>query len=213
MKAKVISLINQKGGAGKTFLSIHIADYFAKKGRRVLLVDADQQASSMAWSSAAENEEIPFPVIGLTKDIIHKDIEVIAKDYDVVVIDSPPRANIAAKSIIMASDLVVIPVQPSPLDIWSTKEIIDWLDEVLVLKPELEARFVINRKIVNTAIGEEVKEALKDYPVKQFKTSISQRVGFTECLTTGQTIFDTEPKSIGSKELNKLLKEIMGVIK
>lgn len=65
----------------------------------------------------------------------------------------------------MASDLVLIPVQPSPYDVWAAKEIVDLIHEAHVFKPTLKAAFVINRKIVNTALGRDVADALAEYPI------------------------------------------------
>src|SRR5262249_22946686 len=152
---KVISVLNQKGGAGKTTLSIHIATALARRGEKVILIDADQQGSALDWSVARDGEP-PFPVAGLPKASIHKDLPRLVSGYDTVLIDGPPRVYDVARSAIMASDLVLIPVQPSPYDVWAAKEIVDLLQEASVYKGKLKSAFVINRKIVNTAIGRDV---------------------------------------------------------
>ena len=90
------------------------------------------------------------------------------------------RVYDVARSAIMASDLVLVPVQPSPYDVWAAKEIIDLMTEASVYKPTLQKAFVINRKIVNTAIGRDVAQALSDYPIPVLKAAICQRVPFVE---------------------------------
>ena len=104
-------------------------------------------------------------MIGLPKPSLHRDMPTIAADYDAVVIDGPPRVNELARSAIMASDVVLVPVQPSPYDVWAAEEIITLLKEASIYKEKLKSAFVINRKIVNTAIGRDVKEALSEYPL------------------------------------------------
>ena len=88
----IIGVLNQKGGVGKTTVATNLAAVCAKAGNRVLLVDADPQGSSMAWSSAREGEPL-FPVISMAKPTLHKDLPELASDYDVVIIDGAPRVN------------------------------------------------------------------------------------------------------------------------
>ncbi len=113
---KVIAILNQKGGVGKTTLAVHIATALARKKRSVLLLDANPQGSALDWAAARHGEKL-FPVIGLPKSSIHKELPAVAANFDVVLIDGPPRVYDVARSAIMASDLVLVPVQPSPYDV------------------------------------------------------------------------------------------------
>lgn len=206
-----ISIQNQKGGVGKTTLAIHISHALSlKKGVRVLLVDADPQGSARDWAAAREDKP-PFSVIGLDRPTLHRDLPALAKDYDHVVIDGPPRVSDLARSAIIASDLVVVPIQPSPYDVWAANEVIKLIQEASVFKENLKSVFVINRRIVNTAIGRDVGEALADYSIPVLKTVISQRVSFAESAAAGQTVLDTDPKGAGAKEILALTKEILSL--
>jgi len=205
--AKVISVLNQKGGVGKTTLTIHIATALARKGEKVLLVDADPQGSALDWSALRPNEPL-FPVAGLPKASIHKELPKLVQGYGTVLIDGPPRVYDVAQSAIMASDLVLIPVQPSPYDVWAAKEIVDLLGEASVYKGKLKSAFVINRKITNTAIGRDVAEALAEYPVPVFKSTVCQRVAFAESASGGLTVYDTSPNSPARKEIDALVAEL-----
>jgi chromosome partitioning protein len=108
----IIGVLNQKGGVGKTTVAVNVAAVLAKHSR-VLVVDADPQGSALAWSAAREAPPI-FPVVGLAKPTLHRDLPELSKDYSRVVIDGAPRVTDLTRSAIMASDLIVIPVQPSP---------------------------------------------------------------------------------------------------
>lgn len=207
----IISLLNQKGGVGKTTLAVHLATAFARQGNRVLMVDADPQGSALDWS-ASRTEKAQFPVVGLPKKTLHRELPTIAADYNFVVIDGAPRVYDVARSAIMASDLVLIPVQPSPYDVWAAKEIVDLLSEVSVFKESLKTAFVINRKIVNTAIGRDVKEALSDYQVQVLKAQVCQRVSFAESAASGQTVLEIDPSGIASQEILALTDEVMELI-
>ncbi len=208
----IISLLNQKGGVGKTTLAIHLAVALVKKKKRVLLVDADPQGSSMDWSANRESTT-SLPVIGLPKATLHKELPKMESNYDFIIIDGSPRVYDVARSALMASDLVLIPVQPSPYDVWAAKEIVDLLKDIKPFKENLKNAFVINRKIVNTAIGRDVKQALAEYDLPVLKSQISQRVGFAESAASGQTVLETDPKSLASKEINALVKEILEMSK
>jgi chromosome partitioning protein len=203
-----IGFLNQKGGVGKTTLAVHVAEAFARRKQRVLLVDADPQGSALDWAAWRKGEPL-FPVVGLPRASIHKELPTLAKGYEIVVIDGPPRVYDVARSAIMASDLILIPVQPSPYDVWAAKEIIDMLHEATVYKPGLKSAFVINRKIVNTALGRDVVEALSEYSVPVLKSSICQRIAFAESAAEGQTVFETSPDNAAAKELLSLVDEIM----
>jgi chromosome partitioning protein len=207
----IISLLNQKGGVGKTTLAIHLAAGFAKQGMSTLLVDADPQGSALDWAAAREGELL-FPVAGLPKASLHKELPGLSKGFDMVLIDGPPRVYDVGRSAIMASDVVLIPVQPSPYDVWAAKEIVDLLHEVSLYKPNLKSAFVINRKIANTALGRDVVDALSDYPIPVLENAICQRVAFAESAAQGQTVFETDPNGSSVKELKKLLNEIRGLI-
>jgi chromosome partitioning protein len=205
----IIGFLNQKGGVGKTTLAVHAADALARRKRRVLLVDADPQGSALDW--AASRQDAPaFPVAGLPRPSIHKELPALARGYEFVVIDGPPRVYDVARSAIMASDLILVPVQPSPYDVWAAREIVDLLHEAAVFKPSLKSAFVINRKIVNTALGRDVTEALAEYPIRVLKAAICQRVALAESAAQGRTVFETAPENPASRELTALVDEVLG---
>jgi len=204
----IIALLNQKGGVGKTTLAVHLAEVLSRLDKSVLLVDADPQGSALDW--AANRPDDPrFPVIGLPKPTLHRELPAIAKNHDFVLIDGPPRVNELARAAIMASDVVLIPVQPSPFDVWAAKEIVDLLREASAFKENIKSAFVINRRIVNTAIGRDVVEALSSYPIPVLKTSIGQRVAFAECAAQGLTVLHTDPNGPASQEVLSLAKELL----
>ena len=92
------------------------------------------------------------------------------------------------------------------------KEIIDLMNEASVYKPTLKRAFVINRKIVNTAIGRDVAEVLSTYPIPVFETAICQRVAFAESATQGLTVYELDPEMLAAQEMNQLAKEVEGML-
>lgn len=206
----IYALLNQKGGVGKTTLAVHIATRLAMIGQKVLLVDADPQASAMDWSASRAGEAL-FPVIGLATRNLHKEIQAHIPNYDAIVIDGPPRVNELARAAIMAADLVLIPVQPSPYDVWAAREITDLLKEASIFKENQKSAFVINRKIVNTAIGRDVSDALTGFAMPVLQHAVSQRVAFAESAAQGQTVLELDPEGTASREISALVDEILAM--
>lgn len=206
----IIGVLQQKGGAGKTTLALNLAAAYAKEGLRVLLVDADPQGSALAWSSVRSKPPL-FPVIGMAKPSLHRELPTVAKDYDLVIIDGAPRVNELARSAILASDFVLVPVQPSPFDTWSCAEIVALIMEAQQYKPAIRAGFVVNRKIGNTAIAREVAQAVKSYPFALLKPVISQRVAFAEAAARGETVVETAPGSPAAWEIYELAEFLKSV--
>lgn len=208
----IIGVLNQKGGVGKTTLSVNLAAQLAEDGSRVLLIDADPQGSALDWSAARQGEAL-FSVVGLPRATIHKEIGQIGHGYDHIIIDGPPRVTDLARSAIMASDIVLIPVQPSPYDIWAADEVVKLLDEARVFKDRLKSAFVVNRKISNTAIGRDVGEALSAYPLPVLAASITQRVIFAEAAAQGKAVHEIEPQGPAASEMKALVTELMEIVK
>ena len=204
----IIGVLNQKGGVGKTTIAINLAATFAKSGLRVLLVDADPQGRALQWSAARDAEPL-FPVVGMAKPSLHRDLPDIAKDYQVVIIDGAPRVNELGRAAILASDLVLIPVQPSPYDIWAAADTVSLIQEAQQFKSALKCAFVINRKIANTAIGRDVGEALAQFEnVPVLKATLHQRVIYAESAGQGLAVIEAEPNSEAAREIAALSKDL-----
>ncbi|WP_208441199.1 ParA family partition ATPase [Bartonella raoultii] len=203
----IIGLLNQKGGVGKTTLSVNLAASFARTGGRVLLIDVDPQGSALDWAAAREEAPL-FSVVGLPRATVHKEITQIGHSYDYIIIDGPPRVTDLARSALMASDFVLIPVLPSPYDIWAADGIVKLIDEARVYKENLKSAFVINRKIVNTAIGRDVNEALGIYPVHVLSSSVAQRVIFAEAAAQGKAVYEVDKQGPAAAEIEAVAAEI-----
>ncbi|WP_430738548.1 ParA family partition ATPase [Psychrobacter sp. VH5] len=204
---KVIAVLNQKGGSGKTTIATHLARGLQLQGHSVLLVDSDQQGSARDWR--AVDEDNPVPVIGLDRPTLDKDLKNVS-DKEFIVIDGSPQATNLALSAIKAADFVLIPVQPSPYDVWATSDLVDLVQQRIEMTDgKLKAAFVVSRAIQNTNIGKEVAAVLQDYNLPVLDARIVQRVSYPNSASVGKTVFETESaKSSAVTEITQLVNEV-----
>ena len=204
---KVIAVLNQKGGSGKTTIATHLARALQLQGSSVLLVDSDKQGSARDWS--AVNESNPVTVIGVDRPTLDRDLKNIS-DKDFVVIDGSPQATDLAVSAIKAADFVLIPVQPSPYDIWATSDLVDLVKQRIEMTDnKLKSAFVVSRAIKNTKIGSEVSEVLIEYGLPVLNAKIVQRIAYPNSAAIGKTVFETESKTSDAvAEMNALATEV-----
>ena len=202
----VIAVLNQKGGSGKTTIATHLARALQLAGDGVLLVDSDPQGSARDW--AAVREDQPVTVVGIDRPTIERDLKQITRK-DFVVIDGAPQAADLAVSAIKAADFVLIPVQPSPYDIWAAADLVELVKQrIEVTDGRLQAAFVVSRAIKGTKIGAEVAETLADYGLPVLESRITQRVSYPGTAAAGTTVLDTEPAGDAAAEVRALSVEL-----
>ena len=206
----VISFLNQKGGVGKSTLSISVAACLAGRGHRVLLIDADKQGTSSTWASLREAS--PFQVVTMARENMARDAMALAGGFTFTVIDGPPHAEGITRSCIIASDLVLVPVEPGGASRWSSDLTVRQLNEACEAKPALKCGFVVSRKIAGTVLGKEARTMAAGAGLTILRTEIEQRIAFAEAMTMGQTIFEWAGASRGAHEARDLTDELLGML-
>lgn len=203
----IISLLQEKGGAGKTTISINLAHSLQRKGFSVLLVDADAQGSARDWHQANGGQLLE--VIGMDRPTIDKDLKQFRKRYDYIIIDGSPRLSEMAIKTIIASDIVLIPVQPSPYDVWASSSIVALIkqrQDITEGKPK--AAFILSRQIVSTRIAKEARDALHEYNLPIFENGTYQRVIYSDTAKNGQTVL-TSQDTRAKHEIEEITKEVV----
>jgi chromosome partitioning protein len=209
--ARVIAIVNQKGGAGKTTISLNLAAALVESGGKVLLIDADPQHTATDWSAVREKPP-PFMLLGLPQPVLHRDVPTLAADYDYVVIDGPPRNYEVTRSAIAAADLVLIPVQPSGADFWASRETVKLAEEAHAFKETQKSVLVVSRRKGQTALGRDIREALTSFNLPLLQADVPDRIAYAEVMTAGTTMIESQPKGPGASDFRTLLAEIRGLM-
>lgn len=184
----VLGVLNQKGGSGKSTLSINLAAHVAGTGSRVLLIDADPQGSAADWSAARGERPTPFNVVRFDRPNLHKQIAGLSEGYDLVIIDGPARDAALQGSALTASDIVAIPVQPSGLDLWSTQAFLTLLEQAKTFAPTGQrAAIITSRSSPRGVLARGIREALEGLGLPVLDGTM-ERLAYREAVTGASTV-------------------------
>lgn len=209
MTGTIITIAQQKGGAGKTTLAAQLAVALAHSGKSVAAIDIDPQMSLATWFEMrnALNGAIGYKgkgaleIIQITGWRAAAEIEKQAKLHDVVIVDSPPHAETEAKIAIRNAHLVLIPVQPSPMDVWATKPTLE-----IAANEKTPVLLVLNRVPPRANLTERMSAALKELKVPVAKTTIGNRVALASSMADGLGVVEAAKRSVAAQEVSALAK-------
>lgn len=214
MACRILTIAQQKGGAGKTTLAAHLAVAWGLTGLKVAVVDIDPQASLSQWDrlrgeharSGGNGKLAELRVVSIAGWRVGNEVDRLKRDHDIVLIDSPPHMETEAKIAVRAADLVIVPVQPSPMDLWATKGTLD-----LIKGERRQALIVLNRVPARASLTERMRGEVAKLGVRCADTTIGSRVALAASLLEGRAIGETAPSSVAGQELAALANEILGI--
>jgi chromosome partitioning protein len=190
MSARVIAVVNQKGGAGKSTLVMLLAASLAEAGKKVLVADADSQNTSLRWATAGEGFPADVEDVSGEEEKLHKHLKKRLDKYDFIVIDTPPSAAAPITgSALRAAHLALVPVIPSPPDLWASLRIREAIESAIAGKnSELIARIVVNQAQLNTVLAREVLEMLPEFGIPMLAAQLKSRTAYRQCAALGTGI-------------------------
>ena len=208
MTSKVITVAQQKGGAGKTTLVAHLAVAYTAAGKSVAAVDIDPQQSLSTWYRLRE-ESLGAAGAGLLVSQVkgwrsRGEVSALARVHDLVLIDSPPHAETEARIAIRAADLVLVPVQPSPMDVWATRATL-----ALAAAEKVPALLVLNRVPPRANLTEEMVAEAERLGGRIATSRIGNRVAFASALAEGRAVGESHPRSRAAQEIAALAEEVL----
>lgn len=210
MSAKVFAISNQKGGTGKTTLSMNFAAGLSKKGR-TLVIDADPQGSARQWAGISpESKPYPVSVIALGGNLA-RELNHFRQDYQYVVIDCPPTLESDTSHLAMASsDTVIIPVLPSPIDLWASMRLAQSLDQAKLSNPKLQAYILINQLEPRSALSRAMQEALAEFNIPSLNTYLRRRAIYRTSAIEGNSVFDMGKRGEqAAQEIESIINEVL----
>lgn len=215
--ARIIALVNQKGGPGKTTIAMHLAGTLARRAFKVLVVDADPQGTATRWASSAPADAgFPADVAGLgSADVkLHREVKKFFARYDFIVIDCPPSAESpVSQSALLIADLCLVPIIPSPPDLWAGVVIRKVIEAASSINRRLQARLLINQRKPNTRLATKTLELLPEYRIPLCATQIGDREAYRHAAAYGKTVHHLGSKATSAvREVEALTSEILSVM-
>jgi chromosome partitioning protein len=214
MSAKIIAVVNQKGGAGKTTLTMLLAGSLADRGKRVLVADADVQNTALHWSGMGSG--FPAQVVDYSgeENKLHKALRKRAEEFDFILIDSPPAATAPiTASALRCAHLALVPVIPSPLDLWASVRIREAITLARNKNPQLEARLVVNQMQPNTVLAREVLAMLPEFGIPMLAASLKSRTAYRQCAALGGSILALGSRAaLAVMEVDALRREVEALL-
>lgn len=204
---KIIALLNEKGGSGKSTVAINIACALHRAGRNVVLIDADPQGTARDWREASPDGANLPPVVVLDRpELLLSSIKSIAAD--IAVIDAPAKAEKMAANIVRIADVAIIPVQPSGADVWASAAAVKLVMAKRDVGGTIEAAFLPTRVASNTNLSKDmIAGTWNEYGLDMLDTAISNRVSYAQAMTDGLSVFETRDGQ-AKAEIDFVIKEM-----
>lgn len=204
MAGKVITVAQQKGGAGKTTIAANLAVALSKMGKSVVLLDTDPQGSLGRWFMTRREAGDPGVEFATASAWgVSYECDKLRKTFDYIFVDTPPKIDSDLKPAIRESDLVIVPVSASQVDVWATEGVLDMAN-----REKADVMVVLNRAKAGTRVAEDVDKALKELGVTRAKTALGHRVAFPETMGVGKGVLE-RGKGTWADELTALTEEVL----
>lgn len=206
----VIAIVGNKGGAGKTTLSVNLAAGLSQQtGQgRIAIIDADPQGSSLQWHDVAEmGEKISvFAATAALPALVRE----LSAAFEYLIVDCPPSVQAPQTvDVLKVANLALIPVQPSPVDLWATVHIENAIDNARVVNPELKSMLVINQLEARTTLSRVVRDALSEISLPVARTALRRRAVYRNSALEGKTVFEMGARgAAAAEELEQLIQEV-----
>ena len=201
--AHILSVAQQKGGAGKTTIAAHLGVVLSEYGLRVTMIDVDPQKSLTQWyqiRTKLKGNVTSISFVSCDGKSLLREIRNAENSSDFIIIDSPPHADVEARNAIRFADMVIVPMQPSPLDLWATQATIR-----MAKQEKTPVKMVLNRVNPQANLSQKMREEMKDMALSLF----GNRVAYASALMAGKGVSEMAPNSIATQEMEQFADGIL----
>ncbi len=210
MTGQIITVAQQKGGSGKTTVAVNLATAFLEKGKSVALLDTDPQGSLGKWfmmraEKFGDNPDLHFSTA--TAWGISYELRSLSKVADIVIVDTPPKADSDLRPALREADLILVPLSASHVDLWATQDVLDLAD-----RASKSAHIVMNRTRSGTRLGAEVADAVQEFDAKVLSSTLGNRVVYAEALGQGLGVVEAGKRSVAAAEVGRLADEVISLL-
>lgn len=216
MAARIISIGSQKGGVGKSTVTMQLAGSLTRRGYKVLVVDADEQATATKWASMSDSEPFPATVVGLAAAGIklHRELQKFVDQYEYILVDCPPSVSAPTpQSAFLVSDLVLIPTRPSLADIWAVQETLKLIERAKTINEGIKTVILLNAKQPNTQLSRDAAVILTGFDAVLLKTTFHLRQAYAQSVVLGGTVYDVPGAKPAQTEVETLTEELLALLK
>lgn len=204
---KIIAILNEKGGTGKSTVSTNMATALHRQGKQVVLIDADPQGTARDWR-AATPDGIDLPTVVAVDRPQDLDAALRGLVADFVVIDTPAKASALAAAVVRVADVALIVLQPSGPDVWASAASVKLIQSRIDAGGKIDAAFLVNRATANTKLSKLIKSGdWNGYSLDQLTATIGNRIAFAQAATDGVSVFDLADTAAQNEILN-IIKEM-----
>lgn len=209
MTATVVTVANHKGGVGKTTIAMNLAAGLARRGRCAVL-DADPQGSALLWARAAEPSRFPVAVTNGASGIA-SELQRLRTEHDFVVVDCPPATDaVQTQTALADAYALLIPVLPSPMDLWATARIEEMVQRARDRNPRLQARLIVNQVEANNAMSRAVGGALTELAVAALASGLKRRAAYRTAALEGCSVYDLGARGqAAADEIDSVIEEML----
>ena len=209
----ILSVVNLKGGVGKSTVSQNLAVNFALDGVKVCIVDTDfEQQTSMKWIEQRGDRMPRVPVFAISEKALSANLADLRDKYPLVIVDGTPALSTLASRILLESDLVLVPITPTGFDLWSFEKFLERYEDIKARRKEPLPAYLVFNRYKKTSFHKGAEEAVKDFEIPILNNKIGDRMAYQECGVQGLSVVEGKDKK-AAEEIRNLSNELFEIMK
>jgi chromosome partitioning protein len=208
----ILSIVNLKGGVGKSTVSQNMAVYFATEGVKVCIVDTDfEQQTSMKWVEQRGERQPRIPVFAISEKALSTNLAELKETYQLIIIDGTPALSTLASRILLESDMVLVPITPTGFDLWSFERFLERYNDIKSRRTDDLPAYIVLNRYRKTSFHKGAEEAVRDFDMEVLQSRLGDRMAYQECGLQGMGVTEGKDKK-AAEEVVGLCEEVFSIL-